>query len=146
MSEEIRILKQAQTENLSGRGILNYEIGSKGDSLYIRLSGNSEKGLFCKNWVPMEAIHQLLTANETITSKVLQTLYDGRSVNSPGFMMAVLKHLGLILNTDEKSRTHRRADPTAFNNAMKELIANETLSSKAENTAKVKKSKTNGRG
>jgi hypothetical protein len=68
------------------------EIGSKGDSQYICLAGNSAGGLFCKDWVSMAVIQPLLSGCPNLTSKTLQPVYAGRSSNSPGFLLAALVH------------------------------------------------------
>lgn len=90
--EEIQVTRTASCPSLSGRSTITYEVGSKGDSQYIRLSGNSAGGIYCKDWVPMAEIHQLLAGCTNIASTTLKPLYAGRSSNSPGFLLAALVH------------------------------------------------------
>jgi hypothetical protein len=73
-------------------GANTYVIGSKRDSQYIRISGNSAGGIYCKEWVSMAKILQLLAVNPNANSKALKPLYAGRSTNSPGFLLGALVH------------------------------------------------------
>ncbi len=88
--EEIQVVRSGSCQSLSERSTINYDIGSQGDSQYIRLSGNSGSGLYCKEWVSIAAIKQLLSGTPSITSKALQPLFLGRSTNSPGFLLATI--------------------------------------------------------
>ena len=89
-NEEISIIKTASCPSLSGRSTINYDIGTLGDSQYVRLSGNSGGGLYCKDWVSMADVQALLTGNPSVSSKTLQPVYAGKSANSPGFLLAAL--------------------------------------------------------
>lgn len=95
MSEEINVLKTASCLSISGKSTITYEVGSQGDQQFIRLSGNSSGGLFCKEWVSLADVQQLLKGVPQPTSKTLQPLYVGRSSNSPGFLLACAIHEGL---------------------------------------------------
>lgn len=85
---EIQATKTASCPSLSGKSTITYDIGSQGDSQYIRLSGNSAGGLFCKLWIPLTDIQKLLSGSPKLTSKTFQPLYAGKSANSPGFLLA----------------------------------------------------------
>jgi hypothetical protein len=88
--EEIKVIKTASCPSLSERSTISYEIGSKGDRQYIRLSGNSAGGLYSKDWISVSEINKLLAGSPKLTSKTLQPLYDGKSSNSPGFLLACI--------------------------------------------------------
>ena len=90
MSEEIKIVKTASCPSLSGNSTITYELGSQGDQQFIRLSGNSAGGLFCKEWVTLELVEQLISGSPKLTSKILQPLYAGKSSNSAGFLLACM--------------------------------------------------------
>ncbi len=90
--EQIQVVRTASCPSLSERSTITYEIGSKGDSQYIRLSANSAGGLFCKEWVDFANILPLLAGSPNLTSKTLQPVYAGKSANSPGFLLAALIH------------------------------------------------------
>lgn len=98
----IAITKTANCPSLSGSSTLTYEVGTTEEDTYYRVVGNSAAGLFCKDWIPLTQITPLLT-NSTITSGTLKELYEGRSNNSPGFLLAVLKAEGLVRQVEGKS-------------------------------------------
>lgn len=91
----MRILKIEQCKSLSGGSLLTYHIGSNDEGdIYVRLYENSGGGLFSKQWIPLVAIEGLLEGN--IASRTLRPLYEGKSINSPGFVLAVLLHEALV--------------------------------------------------
>ncbi len=94
--EEIKVIKTASCPSLSGSSTITYEIGSRGDSQYIRLSGNSGGGLFCRDWISIADIQQLLSGSAKITSKTLHPVYAGKSANSPGFLLGCVLHEKIV--------------------------------------------------
>lgn len=88
--EEIKVIKTASCPSLSGRSTIAYEVGGKGECQYIRLSGNSAGGIFCKDWISLTEILQILSVSPKLTSKTLHPLYSGKSTNSPGFLLACI--------------------------------------------------------
>jgi hypothetical protein len=137
--EEIRVLKAASCSSLSGRSTITYEIGCKADkSIHIRLTENTGSGMFSKAWLPIDQIVLLLSAEDMpITSRAIRSLYTG-SINSCGFLWAVLKDVGLIKNVEGNSRTYILADPKKFTAEIHALIE----SPATKKPAKEKKSKT----
>lgn len=123
--EEIRVVKTASCPSLSGQSNLGYEVGCRGDkTIYIRLTANSSSGMFSKEWVPLAQIALLLSADDKpITSSTIRSLYSG-SVNSTGFLQAVLKDVGLIKNIEENSRSYTRTDPQKFTSEIYTLLEN----------------------
>jgi hypothetical protein len=113
--EEIIVLNTASCPSLSGRSVLTYEIGCNGNKeIFIRITENSGAGMFSKAQISMIQIDALLSADDKpITAKTIRALYSG-SVNSVGFLQAVLKDIGLIKNVEENSRNYTRADPKKF--------------------------------
>jgi hypothetical protein len=95
--QEMRILKTGECSSLSGRSTLTYQIACNNDNeVYIALTGNSGKGIFNKDWFELEEIHSLLANQEKVTSGSLHELFDGRSSNSAGFILAVLLKEGVL--------------------------------------------------
>lgn len=99
---EVVVTKSATCPSLSGASTLTYEVGTTEQDTYYRVVGNSAAGLFSKDWIPLSQITPLLT-NSTITSGTLKELYEGRSNNSPGFLLAVLKAEGLVRQVEGKN-------------------------------------------
>jgi len=88
---EIRMLKTGECPSLSGKSTLTYQIGNDNDKLYIALTGNTGAGIFNKDWFALEEIYSLLASQKKpITSGSLHGLFEGRSSNSAGFILAVL--------------------------------------------------------
>ena len=125
MTDEIKVIKVATCPSLSNRSTLTYHIGCKDTEVYIRIFENSEGGLFCKNWVSMDLIE--LSTETPITSRSLQGLFKGKSANSPGFLMAVLKKEGLIKSPVGKSRNYMCTDPAPFKAAIQRLMESEVV-------------------
>ena len=96
--QEMRILKTGTCKSLSGKSTLTYQIACNNDNeVYVALTGNSGKGIFNKDWFELEEIHSLLANQEKpITSGSLHGLFEGRSSNSAGFILAVLLKEGLL--------------------------------------------------
>ena len=121
----VRILKVDACPSVSGRSVLTYHLGWRqgldlaGEltgpgELMLRLFRNTAKGMFCKDWLRWCDVDALLDSGAGITSGLLQRLYEGRSANSGGFLLAVLKHEGLVRSQPESLRTHERLDDSAF--------------------------------
>jgi len=137
MSEaEIRGVKTASCSSLSERSTITYEIGGKEDkSIYIRLTENTGSGMFSKVWVPLAQIALQLSADDKpITSRTIRPLYQG-SVNSAGFLQAVLKDVGLIKNIGENSRSYVRTDPKKFTAEIYALLESESTPQKKSRKA-----------
>ncbi|MBV5349682.1 hypothetical protein JZU71_00505 [bacterium] len=109
--EQPEVTKTATCPSLSNTATLTYEVGTTDKDTFFRVSGNSAAGLFSKDWIPLAQITPLLT-NSTITSGTLKELYEGRSKNSPGFLLAILKAEGLVRQVEGKS-FHYTATTTA---------------------------------
>jgi len=118
----MRILRIKDCASLSGRSTLTYHIGiSEADSNasaatpHLRIFANTAKGYFCKDWVSMALIDLLLTEAKSFSSGDVQRLFfQGKSVNSGGFVLAALRNEGLIGTSEGSLRSYERLDPTAW--------------------------------
>ena len=120
----IRILKVGSCPSLSGKSTLTYHIGCDPQSeVLIRVHANSGGGYWSQEWVAFEAIQKTLPKDKPITSFTLRSLFKGKSTNSPGFLLAVLKTEGLVHPVDEKQRSYTRGEPDAFLAEVKALMA-----------------------
>jgi hypothetical protein len=142
---EIRILKIGSCPSISGRSSLTYNIGCKADStLHLRICENTGRGVFNKDWIPLTELDPLLTsAEKPITAGSLRTLFQGKSANTTGFIMAVLIAEGLLKVSEPGC--YVRIDPSEFKKGIQALIeSSESLSppSIEEKPAKVKKTAT----
>jgi hypothetical protein len=140
---EIRILKIGTCPSISGRSTLTYHIGCKGDTIHLRIYENTGKGVFNKDWVSLAEFEPLLTsAEKPITAGLFRALFQGKSANTTGFMMAVLIAEGLLKVSDEQPGNYVCMDPTEFKKRIQALIdTSDSLSppSIEEKPVKVKK-------
>lgn len=134
INPEVRILKAASCPSLSGKSTLSYHIGcgvNSGNSngtepvIHLRVYANSGGGFFNKDWIALNTIQQLFEkcpSNKPITSFVLYPLFHGRSLNTPAFLLAVLRQEGFLQPMKDKQRSYERLDPNEFMTEIKSLI------------------------
>ena len=133
---DIRVLKTASCKSTSEKSTLTYEIGCLPDaSIHIRITKNSGNGFVNLDWLKVEDIQKALTKGpkgQPLTSLLLQPLIEGRSSNTPGFLMAALTHEKLLRVMKGKKRGHEFLDPEGFTARMDKLVASKA---KTEGTA-----------
>ena len=136
----VRILKIASCLSLSGKSTLVYQIGVKDKTdIQLRIASNSSTGFFSHEWISFNAIQQLFSkapANKPITSFLLHKIYEGQSVNTPGFLFAALKHAGLVQRSTEKPRSYERGESKGFIAEVKALIASSVSLKETDNPQK----------
>jgi hypothetical protein len=137
--ESIRILKKANCHTLSGKSKLTYHIGCTAESeIHFRIHSNDGGGGFSKEWVAWQDIQQVLgkvPKDSPITAVALYRLFKGKSVNTPAFLLAVLKHEKLLQPMKGKKRSHELSDAKAFLTNMEKLMAS-SATPKATKTAR----------
>jgi hypothetical protein len=136
---DVRILKATQCPSLSGKSKLRFELGCGLDNeLLIRICGNSGTGYFNDDWVPWSRLGAVLDrhGDKPITSFTLAPLFKGRSANSAGFLLAALKHEGLVQNIEGNQRCYERLDGARFIAQVKALMSPSGTTSKAVKAVK----------
>lgn len=132
---DIRILKVSSCSSLSGKSTLTYQVGCNAESkVLFRVTDNTGGGFFNDEWVAFDAIQQAFDKqpkSRPIVSHILLALFEGRSLNSPAFLLAVLQAEGLVRPLGEKKRGYERTDPTEFMTEIKKLM-NSSIDLKAE--------------
>jgi hypothetical protein len=115
-TSDIRVLRKANCPTLSGKSTLTYHVGSNAeDQLYLRVDSNNGGGFFSREWIALDAIADMLGKSpDHITSVTLSRLFERKSVNTPGFLLAVLKKEGLVEPVKGNSRRHQLGDIQAF--------------------------------
>ena len=128
----IRIIKTATCQSISGKSTLTYNIGCTPKSnVSICILSNTGGGYFSNEWVSLNAIqHALEKSNKQITSTILQPLFRGKSANTPAFLLAVLKHEGLVQLSKDKLRFHEYVGSDKFMDEVKKLIGLKSVSTK----------------
>lgn len=96
----MRILKIDNCPTLSGKSSLTYHLGVTAKSdIHIRVFANTGGGYFSQEWIAWKAIQtalKKLPADKSLTSMALIPLFKGKSANTPGFLLAVLRNEGLV--------------------------------------------------
>lgn len=104
----ITTLRTDQCLSLSGRSTLTYEIGKDPDDrVHLRVIHNTGKGHHNPSWVAYDAIEPLLMNATSLSASALAKLFAGTSVNTAGFVMAVLKHLGVVQAVVDKRHAYQ---------------------------------------
>ena len=122
----VRVLKISTCPSLSGRSTLTFHLGVSPDSdIKLRVFANSGGGFFSREWISLKAIQQIMekrTAANPVVSSSFGGLFAGKSVNTTGFILAVLKHIALVTPIKGKPRCYEAVDSSAFMTELKALI------------------------
>lgn len=111
----IRVLRRNSCPSLTGRSTLGYELGLKDESeLYLRLVSNTGSGFYSKHWVACSMLEPVINGASQLTSTAFKSLFPNQSVNTGGFVMAVVKALGLIQTNVTNTRWHEQVPETSF--------------------------------
>lgn len=114
-SGAVRILKVAGCPTLSGKSTLTYHVGSQGTSdILFRVYANSGGGFFSNEWVAASDIQRALSKSALITAFSLQPVFKGKSANTAGFLLAVLKEEGLIGRSPDNPRCYAATESPDF--------------------------------
>ena len=123
----MRVLKTANCKTISGKSTLTYQVSvNQDDAIYIRITGNDGGGFHSSENVAFEDIQEALKDDRegaAITSIRLTPLFKGKSVNTPSFLLAALKHLKLVRPMQGKQRHHERLNPGPFLDQMEKLMS-----------------------
>ena len=115
---EIRVLKIATCPSLSGKSQLTFNIGCNTvGEIQFQVTGNDGGGYFNDDWVAQSSIQAVLDRlpkGAPITSATLRPIYALKSTNSPGFLAAVLKDIGLLQPSKDKPRCYELGSPNEF--------------------------------
>ena len=147
----LRILKIGRCQTVSGKSTLTYHVGCTPESVIkIRLYGNSGNGFLNQDWIPWTAIQERLEPQlgaTSFTSQVLHSLFSGKSLNSPGFLMAVLKAEGVVRVSTVKRRCYEPVKDAGFIAEIERLMASSVdldIDGEAKAAAKAKPKKQAG--
>lgn len=135
-----RIIKIGTCPTCSGKATLTYHFGCNEDKqVYIRIVANSGGGLFSDEWIKLADIQAALDgAAFPVTSFPLIKLFIGKSVNTPGFLLAVLKQEGLVKLLEGKIRGYEKLDPAPFMLELDKLVSSD-VNLKPESAPAIKK-------
>lgn len=123
----MRIIKITTCPTCSGKAQLTYHFGcTKDNQVHIRILENSGGGFFSEEWISLEAtLTALDKAPHPITAVPFINLFIGKSVNTPGFLLAVLKHEGLVKLLEGKVRGYEKLPTETFITEVTKLVASD---------------------
>ena len=127
VASTIRVIKSDTCPSLSGRSTLTYQIGASPESaISIRLFANSGGGFFNRDLIEFQTLQEVLkkrTGANPVTSSAFGELFPGKSVNTTGFLLAVLKHMALVKPLPDRPRCYEFVDSGPWLAEMEALIA-----------------------
>jgi len=115
-ADPITEIFSGECPSVSGRSILTYAIGRNQETgeLHLRIVDNSGKGMWFNGWATAKDIESIVAGATELTAKSFHALHPGKSINTGGFVMAVLRDLGLIRANEENTRIHEHVPATTL--------------------------------
>ena len=130
LDDSMTVVRTATTDTLTRKSKLTYQIGTLPDGeVYLRIHNNSGNGFFSNEWVSLADIQKTISkipAGKPVTAIVLGDLFEGRSVNTPGFLLAVLVQEKLLVPMQGKKRSHEPVSPEEFRERVQQLVSGKT--------------------
>ena len=115
LDESMTVVKTGTCDTLTKKSKLTYQIGTLPDGeVFLRIHRNSGNGFFSREWIALADIRKTLgkvPVGKPVTAIMLNDLFTGKSVNTPGFLIAVLLHEKLLAPMRGKKRSHEPVDP-----------------------------------
>lgn len=138
---EIETIFTGECPSISGRSTLTYAIGRHAETggLHLRIVANSGAGMFSDEWAGGAAVDAIVRGANELTAKSFLKLHPGRSINTGGFVMAVLKALGYIRPNAENTRLHEQVPTETFDKVAMACIARSTGAPEAPKPGRRKK-------
>jgi len=111
------ILMTGRCKTVTGNSTLtmNFAKNDDGDR-FVRIYSNTNNGYFSAEWIALPDILAILENQQggSFTSYVLHELFEGKSVNSPSFLTAILLHEKVVKREEGKSRKYIYSGPEAL--------------------------------
>ena len=143
MDDSMTVVKTSTCDTLTKKSKLTYHIGTLPDGeVYFRIHKNSGNGFFSREWIALTDIQKVISKvpfGKPVTAIMLNDLFTGKSVNTPGFLLAVLAHEKLIIPMQGKKRSHEPVDPGAITDWIAGLVSGKA---KPKSTTRKKAPKT----
>jgi hypothetical protein len=116
---------EGDCDSLTGRSVLTFQAGHdpQTNEPKLRIARNSGRGMFCKDWALVAAIDTILSKADPVTARTFNDVHPGKSVNTGGFILAILKDLGVVQAKDDNTRHHERVTGKTVLDALAGRIA-----------------------
>ena len=125
LDDSMAVVKKGTCDTLTKKSKLTYHIGTLPDGeVYFRVHKNTGNGFFSREWIALTDIQKALSkvpVGKPVTAIMLNDLFTGKSVNTPGFLLAVLANEKLIIPMQGKKRSHEPVDPEEITEWVKQL-------------------------
>ena len=104
-------IQSAPKTSLHATGSISYAVLRDADrkDVYFCLLGNEGGGYFSQEAIPFSGIKQCLQGvnmDRPIPAKAFRAAFRGQSANNPGFLVAALRHEGLLHPAPDSSHQH----------------------------------------
>jgi hypothetical protein len=127
LDESMTTIRSATCETLTRKSKLTYQIGTLPDGeVYFRIHKNSGNGFFSREWIALQDIQKTIgeiPPGKPVTAIVLSELFEGRSVNTPGFLLAVLVQEKLLIPMQGRKRSHEPVSPEEFRERIQQMVS-----------------------
>lgn len=107
---DLRVLHSETCASLSNRSTLTFQLGRRDSEFIFRIVGNTARGCFAAEWVTWTSALALLQSTTPLNATALHPLFAGKSINTSGFLMAVLLHVGAIKASPNQRQGYELAD------------------------------------
>lgn len=112
---KITVVRTDSCPSLSGKSTLKFIIGKTAGQIVLQVAGNTGGGYWNDDAIALRDIQaELAKQPKAVTSGTLRCLYPSKSNNSPGFLLAILKAVGLVQVSPSNARCYEVLDPKAF--------------------------------
>jgi hypothetical protein len=127
LDESMTVARTGTCETLTRKSKLTYQIGTLPDGeVYLRIHRNTGNGFFSREWVSLSDIQKTIAdipAGKPVTAIVLGDLFEGRSVNTPGFLLAALVEEKLLVPMQGRKRSHEPVSTAEFQERIQQMVS-----------------------
>lgn len=118
-------IKTSTCPSITGNTKISYKIAidssSNARKLYFQIIKNSATGKFSEEWIAYSDVKSALPIGP-FSSVPLRTLYQNKSLNTPGFLLAALLNEGVVEKEQGKRLLFRTCPDDAFLADVQKLI------------------------
>jgi hypothetical protein len=116
---------EGECPSLTERSVLTYQAGRdpRNNEPVLRIVRNTGGGMWARPWAPILLIDAILAKADPVTARTFNDVHPGRSINTGGFILAVVKDLGVVQPKDDNTRHHERVPGATVLQALATRIA-----------------------
>ncbi|MBL1141448.1 MAG: hypothetical protein HND53_05380 [Proteobacteria bacterium] len=143
---QLKIIKSGKCKSLTNKSTIGYDIlRDPKNLLFVQLISNSGGGFYSSEPVSLDEVIKILQQvkdKTQLTAKYLHKLFKGRSSNSAGFLMCVLRDMKLVKNVSGKQRHFELMEFKPILEEMKSLASPRASTKKPQISKKTRKKST----